>query len=645
MDAETFDRWCERGILGLVLLILVSGPLALGAVTTPGLLFIQGLTIGVLLLWVVRIWLNKSYRMLWAPACYAALLFVLYAIARYSMVVAEGGVEHLARQELIRILIYAALFFAIVNNLSRQECTQVITVTLLVLGAAISLYALYQFIAKSDRILIYAQPLIYKGRASGTYICPNHLAGLLEMILPLGLAYTLTGRFKATTKVFLGYASLVIFAGIAVTISRGAWLAIGVALLVLFGVLVRQHGQRLASVLFLALLLGGGVYFVKNLSLLQQRINITYGQFTEEKPEASRLGLWRPAVEMWQDHRWWGVGPGHFDQRFRAYRPDDIQMRPLYAHNDYLNTLADWGVAGMTLIGAALALLFYGAVRGWKFVKRSNDLTSKPSNRSAFVLGSAVGLVAVMLHSAVDFNMQIPANAILAITLMALLTSHMRFVTERYWVKAGWIGKPLLTLACLAGAVYLGWQGTQRGREHVLLQQAGQAEDLPGKIGALKAAHRIEPNNFETTYEIGETLRLASWQGLENYEALALEALQWFERGMTLNRFDPYNHLRFGMSLHWLERAEEAAPYFRKALELDPRSYFMMGHMGWHYFELENYPEAKSWFEKALFQAHWHPEYRFKKYDTAVYYLDLIDRRVAAQAAREATAVRPIGLP
>jgi O-antigen ligase len=639
MDSETLDRYCEKGILGLVLLILVVGPLALGLVTTPGFLLVQGLTIGVLLLWVVRVWVAKSYRLLWAPVSYAVLALVLYAVIRYGMVVAEGGVEYLARQELIRILIYSFLFFAIVNNLSRQESVQIVVVALLALGTLISLYAVYQFISKSDRILVFAQPLIYKGRASGTYICPNHLAGFLEMLLPLGLACTLIGRFKATVKVFFGYASLVMFAGIAVTVSRGGWIAMGLSLLLFFGILMRQRGQRLASILFLVLLLGGAVYFVKSLSVFQNRIDITYNQWSEPKVENSRIGLWRPAFEMWQDHPWLGVGPGHFDQRFRAYRPDDIQMRPLYAHNDYLNTLADWGLTGLGLVAAVLLLIFYGVLWGWKYVQRSNDIATKPSNRSAFFLGSAVGMVAILLHSAVDFNMQIPANAILAVTLAALLTSHLRFATERYWVRAGLIIKPVITLFCLAAVVYLGWQGTLRAREHAFSTRAANATDLAAKLDALNRAHQAEPNNYETTYEIGEVLRLTSWRGLEGYELLAEEALEWFKLGMRLNRFDPYNHLRYGMCLHWLGRHEQAAPYFWKALELDPKSYYMMGHLGWHFYQLEDYIEAKRWFEKALYQAHWHPEYRHSKYHTAVYYLGLIEKQLGPQP------VQPVSLP
>ena len=63
------------------------------------------------------------------------------------------------------------------------------------------------------------------GRASGTYISPNNLAGFLEMILPLAIAYTLAGRMKPLMRILLGYSALVMLAGIAVTFSRGGWAA------------------------------------------------------------------------------------------------------------------------------------------------------------------------------------------------------------------------------------------------------------------------------------------------------------------------------------------------------------------------------------------------------------------------------------
>ena len=110
----------------------------------------------------------------------------------------------------------------------------------------------------------------------------------------------------------------------------------------------------------------------------------------------------------------------------------------MYVHNDYLNTLCEWGVVGMGLIAAAVALLYKGAIKTWSFVRHSsNHHGGHRSNKSAFVAGASLGLLALLLHSFLDFNMHIPANAIVAVTLMALITAHWRFATERYWYNPG----------------------------------------------------------------------------------------------------------------------------------------------------------------------------------------------------------------
>ena len=81
------------------------------------------------------------------------------------------------------------------------------------------------------------------------------------MILPLGLAYTLTSRMKALTKILTGYASLVIVAGLVVTVSRGGWFAAASALLIFFMVLLFHHTYRLPALALLAVIIVGGAYF------------------------------------------------------------------------------------------------------------------------------------------------------------------------------------------------------------------------------------------------------------------------------------------------------------------------------------------------------------------------------------------------
>src|SRR6266699_4114758 len=108
----------------------------------------QGLTMVVMALWGLRFWLNPRPQLLWPPICWAVIAFAVYAVSRYL----TADIEYVARQELIRVLIYTFLFFAILNNLHRQESTQVISLTMIFLALAISLYAIYQFLTGSSKV-------------------------------------------------------------------------------------------------------------------------------------------------------------------------------------------------------------------------------------------------------------------------------------------------------------------------------------------------------------------------------------------------------------------------------------------------------------------------------------------------------------
>ena len=90
---------------------------------------------------MVRLWLAPRARLLWPPICWAVLAVVIYASVRYWL----SDIEYLARLELLRVLVYAFLFLAILNNLHRQETIQIVTFTLLALAMVIAFYATYNF--------------------------------------------------------------------------------------------------------------------------------------------------------------------------------------------------------------------------------------------------------------------------------------------------------------------------------------------------------------------------------------------------------------------------------------------------------------------------------------------------------------------
>ena len=596
MNREVWDRWCERGILALVLAILVFGPLAIGATRPVPFLIIQGLTLGVMLLWGARFWLNPRPQLLWPPICWAAVAFVAYAVARYL----NADIEYIARQELIRILVYACLFFAILNNLHRKESTQIVSCTLVFLAMAISGYAIFQFITHSKRVWYF--PVNHALGASGTYISRNHLGGFLEMLLPLGLAYTLTSRLKPVSKVVLGYASLVILAGIAVTVSRGTYVSTALALLLFFGVLLFHRTYRLPALVLLVVVVGAGAYYLPRSFPVQARVGRMLAGDGRIEGDCRTL-LWRSAIRIWQENPWWGVGPAHYDYRFRQFRPPEIQLRPGWVHNDYLNTLVEWGVVGTALVASAWVLLGLGVLKTWPCVRgKLKDLgNERNSSKFAFVLGASLGLAAILTHSVVDFNMHIPANAILAITLMALLSSHLRFTSEKYWVTVPNWGKVLASLVLVAAVACLGQQGWRRGRENVWLDRAAGAPSLSAaQTGYLKHAFTADPLNPETAYAIGEAYRVQSSEGGENYRELAEQAMEWLQRSIKLNQWGGDAYMRYGWCLDWLDRTAESPPSFDRAAQLDPNGYSMASNIGLHYIQSGDFAAARTWFERSL---------------------------------------------
>lgn len=620
MDRETLDKWLERGIVGLVLLILVFAPLATGAVQPLEFLIVQGLTIIIGFLWVLRLWIAPEAKIFWPPISWAVLAFVLYALARYF----TSEIEYLARQELIRVLVYGFLFVVITNNVRRAEPAQIIAITLIILAAGIAAYGAFQFLTKSSFVWSFTRPMQYLSRGSGTFINPNHFAGFLEMVLPLAIAFTLLGRFKHVTKIFLGYAGLVILVGIGFSVSRGGWITTAVVLLGMVALLFKQRGSRLKAIAIFALLFCIGLSFL-NASWFERRVQQSYasGKFEDIRPY-----IWASAIHLWKEEPWMGAGPGHFDQRYGKYRQAEtpVQGRPEYVHNDYLNALTEWGIIGVAIILSSLLLLARGFFCTWAVVERGqSDLNRKGSNREALLLGAMFGILAMLVHSIVDFNLQIPANAILFISLMALITSLRRYEPKPFSFSATWPLRIGTTAIVMFGSVYLVQKGILTYQEQKWLKQAEQLHGNPKEqLVAYKNAYAVEPNNFYTTYWIGELLRKQSWEGGADYRDKAREAMKWFVRGMELNRFSPYNYIRYGMCLDWLGEHERGSAYFDKALQLDPNSYFVANYMGWHLVQVEDYGKAKEWFNRSweLYSNH------MNRNPMPGIYLDLIHRRL-----------------
>jgi hypothetical protein len=456
-------------------------------------------------------------------------------------------------------------------------------------------------------------------------------------------------RLGHVWKIFLGYASLVMLAAIAVTFSRGGWLVTLIGLVALCGVLFTQRDYRIqAGVLLALMILAGGLVYPK-VPALQQRFQTI---FSGTNAEDTRGSIWRAALGMWEDRPLWGWGPGQFDYHFPEYRPLDVQARPQWVHNDYLNTLVDYGAVGLALMFAAFVLLVWGVASSWRFARGSrDDFSRKKSNKMAFLVGAALGVTSILIHSTVDFNLHIPANAILAVTLTALLTSQWRFATERFWFTLTLPRRGLTTAVLLAGVAYLGCQEWRGGREIVWLRRAERkplvienmiATPDAARLGMLTNAYAAEPLNPETPKQIGDCYRYASRVGGKNYEAMAREAMAWYKRGIKVNPNDCEYWLYYGWCLDWIKPEvgpfEDSTPYFERASAVDPNWAFVAAQTGRHYFETGDLAAARTWLERSH-------RLQWKKNELVEQLLPLVEKRLEDDAGTETPQFSPIASP
>ena len=213
-------RWnvlLERGIEASVAAAVLLATVLFGGVRATELACVTALLGLAALLWVARIWLDRSHRFLLHPVLVPVLGFVAYAAWRAG----SADVPYRAWQEAWLLGVYALGCVLALQNLHGQDVLLRTTWATSITGAILATYAVGQFLGESDAVLWASRPAAYARRAGATFVNPNHFATLMAMHIPLALAQAFLGRAKPVVRIVHGYAALVMLAGLAVTMSRG----------------------------------------------------------------------------------------------------------------------------------------------------------------------------------------------------------------------------------------------------------------------------------------------------------------------------------------------------------------------------------------------------------------------------------------
>jgi O-antigen ligase len=619
MSEERGPRGVEWLLLAVIAAIAGFSLLATGAVRAVDFVLVEYLMAGALALSIVRLWVHRQPTFHLSPVLWTVLAFASYCFVRFL----QTDIPYVAEDELIRVWIYTMFFGVITLHLFRPQYLQTFLGVLAVLAVGCCLYAAYQYFAGSNRVWHFIRPASYTRRGSGTFINPNNFAGYMAVLLPMALSFVMVGRMKVTARMLIIYAALMFTAGLLVAASRGALLGAGVGTATLALLLLRQPAFRLPAVIMMAVLLLGGIGFAAQDSLTQWRLQETQKLNLEKD---TRIMLWQAGSAMWRDHLLLGAGPAHYDELFPEYRPEPLQkVQPLYAHNEYINTLADYGLVGALLILGAIIAAELAFRYGWSKFRRDGDsLDSARSNRLALVIGASASVTVALAHAMFDYNFHVPAYGFLMVFLFASLAVFWRTDNTRWWWRPKLAGKLFLTVVCVASAAAFVWHGHKRQTEQRLLERLKRADiNKPEYLELLHAANAVEPKNSRTLYEIGEYYRAGSWAANRDFKDEGHRAMEWFAKAALLHPHDSYIPLRQAMTLTWIGEYKDTKGYLDRAEALNPKDYYTLAQIGWCYFQQENYREALKYLEHS---------FRLRGYDNSVaeVYLPITRERLKA---------------
>lgn len=314
-----------------------------------------------------------------------------------------------------------------------------------------------------------------------------------------------------------------------------------------------------------------------------------------------RFGIWEAALAQYHQSPVIGAGARMFYDGSIQYRSASLPVysaEALFAHNEYLQLLADYGWVGAVLLGLTI---FVHGVNGlrflhWFMAHKFLQTGRVISTNLALCLGALAALVATLVHAAFEFQFHVPATALTGALVLGLLASPgfegsehtpARIPGVRLLTKlALWIA----SLSLLAGAWLFG-----RGDYYLALSQIDQSrKDVFGQVQHLGAAIDADPRNGESYYQRGLARldQLSTAQRSPTHPVLK-RAAEDLEKAVALNPHSYLYQLALADAYDAQSRPDEALQAVQRALILAPQHEEPRLALGIHWHRVGNFEKAE----------------------------------------------------
>jgi putative inorganic carbon (HCO3(-)) transporter len=346
--------------------------------------------------------------------------------------------SHATTVSLLKSISYVLLFVLTLLLVKRRKRLRWLAYTLVFSGLFQAVYGSLMTLSGME-YGFFNEKIYYTEVATGTFVNRNHLAGYLEMCLAVGIGLLIAQLGDSTNmtwrqhlrsvvawllsdKMRLRLYLVMMVIALVLTRSRMGNTAFFASMMVagVIGLMLSRQATRSTVILLVSLIvidiLIVGAWF--GIDKVAQRLEQT-SFATETRDEVDIYTL-----PYWEDYLLTGSGLGSFYTVFPRYRESDVDAFFDHAHNDYLEFGAETGIVGVLLVGSSVILSLIVALLA--------QYRRRESLYRGIAFGAMMGITAIGIHSFVDFNLQIPANAatfmvILAMAWIALfLPSHSK---------------------------------------------------------------------------------------------------------------------------------------------------------------------------------------------------------------------------
>lgn len=418
----------DRGIFYGFLALVIWAPLPLAS-NRPWLWSLLGVLVFSLALWWLVNFLRGKVQLttgfLQARLSIAVCLLWL-ALLLFQLLASLTVAPYVSSDFLLRSCALVTFFILSLLLLRSRKRLKILAWVIVLSGAFQAFYGGLMAMSGIE-YGFFIEKVHYRGVATGTFVNRNSMAGFLEMSLAVGVGLLLadlqhanTVTFKQKLRHFVGW-----------VLSHKMQIRVLLAIMVIG--LVLTHSRMGNTAFFISLLLSGLVWLVLEkkkpkrgvmfllTTLFIIDVGIVGAWFGIEKvvdriestsvESESRDEVVRDSLLYLNDYAWFGSGGGTFEYVFPQYRGADIISDYDYAHNDYIQFAVETGVLGLSMLGLLVLLTMWRSIQMMRKGERSLH--------RGLSFASFMGVLAILIHSTVDFNLQMPANALLFMVLLS----------------------------------------------------------------------------------------------------------------------------------------------------------------------------------------------------------------------------------